>query len=106
VPEESADDAPHHLSVQFDFETERRARIVERSVRVEVGEIDDARSAARVERASAPDATNGDGEGRTVCVGIEAADLVALRAGTNTWIRLLDVADRVGDVAARSRDGT
>jgi urease accessory protein UreF len=33
-------------------------------------------------------------------------DLVALRAGTNTWIRLLDVADRVGDVAARSRDGT
>jgi KEOPS complex subunit Pcc1 len=66
-----------------------------------VGEIDDARSAARVDRPADPD----DGaRGRTVRVGIDAADLVALRAGTNTWIRLLDVAERVARTAARHRD--
>jgi len=78
------DDDPHHLSLQFEYDTERRARTVERSVGVEVGEIDDARSAARVDR-----------EGRTVHVRIDATDLVALRAGANTWIRLLDVAETV-----------
>jgi len=86
------DDAPHHLSLQFEYDTERRARTVERSVRMEVGEIDDARSAATVGR-----------DGRTVEVRIGAADLVALRAGTNTWIRLLDVAERVADGAENAR---
>jgi KEOPS complex subunit Pcc1 len=80
----SVDDALHTLSLQFEYDTERRARIVERSVRVEVGEIDDDRSAAHVDR-----------EGRTVHVRIGAADLVALRAGANTWLRLLDVAEAV-----------
>jgi KEOPS complex subunit Pcc1 len=89
----STDDAPHRLSLSFDYDTERRARIVERSVRVEVGEIDDARSAARVDR-----------EGRTVSVRIGAADLVALRAGTNTWARLLTVAERVAETAGRRGD--
>nr|WP_283102277.1 KEOPS complex subunit Pcc1 [Haloplanus sp. XH21] len=70
--------------MQFDYADERRARIVERSVRVEVGEIDDARSAARVDR-----------DGKQVRVRIGAADLVALRAGANTWTRLLDVAETV-----------
>ncbi|WP_248895279.1 KEOPS complex subunit Pcc1 [Haloplanus halobius] len=79
-----SDDAPHRLSLQFDYADERRARIVERSVRVEVGEIDDARSAARVDR-----------DGKQVRVRIGAADLVALRAGANTWTRLLDVAETV-----------
>ena len=86
------DDAPHHLSLQFEYDTERRARTVERSVRVEVGEIDDARSAATVDR-----------DGRTVTVRIGAVDLVALRAGTNTWSRLLDVAETVADGAERER---
>nr|WP_305882714.1 KEOPS complex subunit Pcc1 [Haloplanus ruber] len=75
--------------MQFDYDTERRARIVERAVRVEMGEIDDARSTARVERA-----------GRTVEVRVGAADLVALRAGANTWRRLLSVAERVAETAA------
>jgi KEOPS complex subunit Pcc1 len=77
-------DRPHRLCLEFDYDTERRARTVARSVRVEVGEIDDARSAAGVER-----------DGATVRVRIEAADLVALRAGANTWIRLLAVAETV-----------
>ncbi|GAB6860612.1 KEOPS complex subunit Pcc1 [Haloplanus litoreus] len=89
----STDDAPHRLSLSFDYDTERRARIVERAVRVEVGEIDDARSTARVDRA-----------GRTVQVRVEAADLIALRAGTNTWARLLDVAERVAETADRRHD--
>jgi len=80
----TVDDAPHHLSLQFEYDTERRARTVERSVRVEVGEIDDARSAARVDR-----------DGRMVEVLIGAADLVALRAGANTWSQLLSVAETV-----------
>jgi KEOPS complex subunit Pcc1 len=80
----SVDDAPHVLSLRFEYDSERCARIVERSVRVEVGEIDDDRSAAAVDR-----------EGQTVRVRIGAADLVALRAGANTWLRLLEVAGAV-----------
>jgi KEOPS complex subunit Pcc1 len=38
-----------------------------------------------------------DREGRVVSAAIGAADLVALRAGTNTWLRLVGVAE---DVAA------
>jgi len=86
------DGPPHHLSLQFEYDTERRARMVERSVRIEVGEIDDDRSGARVDR-----------EGRTVEVRIGAADLVALRAGTNTWVRLLDVAETVTENVETAR---
>ena len=87
---ESAGDAAHELSLHFEYDTERRARIVAESVAVEVGEIDDDRSAARVSR-----------DARTVTVRVDAADLVALRAGTNTWLRLLAVGERVVDAAAR-----
>jgi len=91
VAESVDDDAPHHLSLQFEYDTEERARRVERSVGVEVGEIDDARSAATVTR-----------DAQTVEVHVEATDLVALRAGTNTWSRLLAVAERVEDVASHA----
>jgi len=84
------DDTAHVLSLRFEYDTERRARIVERSVRVEVGEIDDDRSTAGVDR-----------EGRTVRVRVAAADLVALRAGANTWLRLLDVSETASADAAR-----
>ncbi|WP_049934886.1 KEOPS complex subunit Pcc1 [Haloplanus natans] len=88
------DDAPHTLSLRFEYDAERRARIVERSVRVEVGEIDDGRSTAAVDRKE-----------RTVRVRVGAADLVALRAGANTWLRLVDVAEAVTVGAdARSDD--
>ena len=82
---ESADDAPHRLSLLFEYDTERRAAVVERSVRVEVGEIDDARSGATVDR-----------DGEAVRVRVYADDLVALRAGVNSWSRLVAVAERVG----------
>ncbi|KTG10622.1 KEOPS complex Pcc1-like subunit [Haloprofundus marisrubri] len=74
-----------HLSVlRFSYPDERRARVVERSVGVEVGEIDDERSQASVER-----------EGNTVEVRVEATDLVALRAGINSWTRMVAVAERL-----------
>lgn len=90
VDESGIDDAPHRLSLSFEFDADHRARIVERSVGVEVGDIDDARSAARVDRESDAD---------TVRVRIGAADLVALRAGANTWRRLLSVAESVSSAA-------
>lgn len=80
----------HSASLEFDYPDERRARIVERSVAVEVGEIDDARSSVRVHR-----------EGRTVVVIVEADDLVALRAGVNTWIRLVETAEAVATASER-----
>ncbi|WP_224447617.1 KEOPS complex subunit Pcc1 [Haloprofundus salilacus] len=77
-----------HLSaLRFSYSDERRARVVERSVRVEVGEIDDERSRANVAR-----------DGDTVEVRVEASDLVALRAGINSWTRMVAVAERVSSL--------
>jgi KEOPS complex subunit Pcc1 len=105
VDESDIDDAPHQLSLRFEYDTVRRAEVVERSVRVEVGDIDDARSAAAVDRVRRDDDT-ADGPAAaadrdTVRVRIGAADLVALRAGANTWTRLLTVAESVAAAADR-----
>jgi KEOPS complex subunit Pcc1 len=89
------DVSDHRLDVEFEYPSEQCARVVADSVAVEVGEMPDERSGATVDR-----------EGRVVTVGIGAADLVALRAGTNTWVRLVGVAEDVAvacdalDVAA------
>ena len=79
-----ADDPEHRLETDFHYPDEPRTRAVARSVRVEVGEVSDGRSRATVGR-----------DGAVVTVGIDAADLVALRAGTNTWLRLVGVAEAV-----------
>ncbi|SDM08148.1 KEOPS complex subunit Pcc1 [Halogranum gelatinilyticum] len=88
-------DAPHAhtASLSFSYPDERRARIVEASVAVEVGDIDDARSQATVAR-----------DGDTVEVTVNAADLVALRAGLNSWTRMVGVAEDVADAADRVTD--
>ncbi|MBB6647549.1 KEOPS complex subunit Pcc1 [Halobellus ruber] len=83
-----ADNLYHRLDADFEYATEQRARAVAESIAVEVGEISDGRSGATVDR-----------EDRVVSVEIGAADLVALRAGMNTWIRLVGVAE---DVAGAS----
>ena len=75
---------PHTLVLSFDYGDERRACLVESAVAVEVGEIDDDRSTARVRRDS-----------HVLHVDVFAHDLVALRAGTNTWIRLVRTAEEV-----------
>jgi len=61
------------------------------AVAVEVGEIDDGRSGAAVERA----------EG-SLRVRVTAADLVALRASLNTWNRLVDVGERTAELGRRA----
>jgi len=75
----------HDAVVAFDYADERAARIVERGVSPEVGEISGDRTRGSVSR-----------EGATVTVEIEAADIVALRAGLNTWLTLVGVAETAG----------
>ena len=75
----------HETVLSFSYPTERRARVVADALGPEVGAIDDARSSASVDR-----------EGDAVRVRVLADDLVALRAGVNSWSRLVAVAERVG----------
>jgi prefoldin alpha subunit len=72
--------------LSFDYDDPESARAVARSVRVEAGDIQGGRTTASVDR-----------EGATVTVAVDAADLVAMRAGINTWTRLVAVAERCGD---------
>lgn len=76
---------PHDVSLDFEYDDQHRARLVGRSIRPEIGEIDDERSQTTLTR-----------DGGTLSVHIEAEDLVALRAAMNTWLTLLDVAETVG----------
>ena len=78
----------HTASLSFEYSDERRATVVEKSVAVEVGDIDDARSGATVAR-----------DGDTVEVTVRASDLVALRAGINSWTRMVGVAEDVASGA-------
>ena len=82
---------PHSISLSFEYDDPARARTVERSLRQEVGEIDDDRSRTSLRREEA-----------ALEVTIEAADLVALRAAGNTWLSLVSVAEEVAEVASRS----
>jgi KEOPS complex subunit Pcc1 len=77
---------PFRVSLTLDYESERLARTVERSLRQEVGEIDDDRSTTGLDR-----------DGRHLAITIDAADLVALRAAANTWLSLAEVADGVAE---------
>ena len=77
---------PHDATLRFDYESPARARAVARAVAQEVGEIDGDRSAATVSREEA-----------AVVVRVVADDLVALRAGCNTWGSLVEVAERTSE---------
>jgi KEOPS complex subunit Pcc1 len=79
----------------------RRGRLVTDAIAVEEGEMPDDRSRARVR----PTGRDGDQAGDHE-VSITAADLVALRAASNTWLRLVDVAERVVDLADAPGAGT
>lgn len=82
------DSRPHDATLRFEYDSRSRARVVARAVTREVGEIDGDRSAATVER-----------DDDAVVVRIGADDLVALRAGCNTWGSLVSVAERTTDAA-------
>ncbi|WP_135827931.1 KEOPS complex subunit Pcc1 [Halorussus halobius] len=87
-PPLSLDARPHDAALRFEYDSPARARVVARAVTQEVGEIDGHRSTATVER-----------DGAAVVVRIGADDLVALRAGCNTWGSLVSVAERTTDAA-------
>ena len=86
--DEELADRPHDAALRFRYESPARARVVARAVAREVGEIDGDRSAATVER-----------EENAVVVRVVADDLVALRAGCNTWGSLVEVAERTSELA-------
>lgn len=74
------------VQLAFEYADTERASLIERSVRQEIGEIDGDRSTTRIDR-----------DDNTVELCIEADDLVALRAGLNTWCTLVDVAEQCSE---------
>ncbi|MFC7226096.1 KEOPS complex subunit Pcc1 [Salinirubellus salinus] len=81
--------APHEATLVFDYPDTESARLVERAVSQELDEIDGDRTRATLVR-----------DGRTVEVRVSADDLVALRAGCNTWCTLVEVAEAAGGVVS------
>ncbi|WP_436909209.1 KEOPS complex subunit Pcc1 [Halosimplex marinum] len=75
----------HEAVFDCEYPDAERARRVERSVAVEAGDIEGDRTTATLER-----------DGPTLTVTVAAADLVALRAGCNTWLSLVAVAEDCG----------
>ena len=78
-----SDHAPHGIVLTFSYPDTETARVVERSVRQEVDDIEGDRTRATVSR-----------DDETLAVDVVADDLVALRAGLNTWCTLVEVAER------------
>ena len=76
-------DREHEVTLSFEYPDEPRARVVADALAPEVGDLDEARSTATVVR-------NGD----VVRVLVAADDLVALRAASNSWSRLVTAAER------------
>jgi KEOPS complex subunit Pcc1 len=87
-------DAPHRAELVFEYDSPRRARLLARSVAQEVDEIEGDRTRATVRA-----------HGASVVVEVAADDLVALRAGMNTWTTLVEVAERSAAVGDRTRGG-
>ncbi len=80
----------HDAVFTFEYDDQRRARTVERSIRPELDEIDGDRSRASVSC-----------EGEAVSVRIEADDLVALRAAMNTWCSFVEVVETTVEIGKR-----
>ncbi len=80
--------APHEATLVFDYPDPESARLVERAVSQELDEIDGDRTRATLVRA-----------GRSVEIRLAADDLVALRAGLNTWETLVEVAESAGGLS-------
>lgn len=70
--------------VSAEYDDTDCARRVERALAPEIDAIDADRTAAVLDR-----------EGSALEISIEATDPVALRAGANSWLGLLEVAERV-----------
>lgn len=76
--------ADHETVFSLSYDDPATARRVAESVRPELDDIEGDRTRATLAR-----------DGATLTLRVEATDLVALRAGVNTWLTLVGVADRV-----------
>jgi len=76
----------HEAVLSFGYASSERARRVERALVPEVGDIDDDRSRARLCRKNS-----------RIEIAVTATDLVAFRAGLNTWCTLVTVAEQTGN---------
>lgn len=79
---------PHEAELDFAYPTTELARLVALSAHQEVGEITGDRTQTTITC-----------DGSRVVVQVSAEDLVALRAGLNTWTSLVEVAERVAGTA-------
>lgn len=73
----------HDAALTFEYPEEPQARTIERAILPEIGDIGSERSVTDVER-----------DGVTLRFVVRAEDLVALRAGLNTWLSLVKVAEK------------
>ena len=73
----------HEAEFSLSYPSPRDARTVERSLRPEIDDIEGDRTRATLDR-----------DGDLVTITVSASDLVALRAGLNTWLTLAGVAER------------
>ncbi|WP_330632781.1 KEOPS complex subunit Pcc1 [Halocatena halophila] len=77
---------PAAITLEFSYESVARAELIERAISQEIGQIDDSRAQTTIER-----------DGRVLLIEVIAEDLVALRAGLNTWCTLIEVAERCAE---------
>ncbi|WP_436936024.1 KEOPS complex subunit Pcc1 [Halovenus marina] len=82
----------HETVLSFEYDSPEAARRIERALAPEVADIADERSHTQLAR-----------DGNSLDVRIEARDIVALRAGLNTWLSLVGVAERIGAASASSQ---
>jgi len=83
----STSSSRHDTVLTLTYADAERAGRVERSLRPELGDIDGDRTQVSLTR-----------DGSTLEFTVEATDLIALRAGVNTWLSLVSVAESAGDV--------
>ncbi len=83
----STSSSPHDAVFSLEYDDAERARRVERALAPEVGDIAGERTRVSVAR-----------DDDQIDVAVEADDLVALRAGLNTWLTLVAVAESAGGV--------
>lgn len=74
----------HETTFLLRYASEKRATLVESAIAPEVGDIADDRTSVELERS-----------GTALEITIRATDPVALRAGQNTWLGLVAVAESV-----------
>ncbi len=89
----STSSSPHDAVFSFSYPDAEGARRVERAVAPEIGDIEGDRTRASLDRDDA-----------TLELRVTADDLVALRAGVNTWTTLVEVADAAGGVGGDEVD--